>query len=63
MSAPVIRTAREADLPRLCALLTDRGEAADAEDLRLVSESPGLQATVVAEVEGRVAGTPGHGRG
>jgi predicted N-acetyltransferase YhbS len=57
MSAPVIRTAREADLPRLCALLTDRGEAADAEDLRLVSESPGLQATVVAEVEGRVAAT------
>ncbi|MET7426736.1 GNAT family N-acetyltransferase [Dactylosporangium sp. NPDC005555] len=36
-----LRAARPADLDQIGALLTDRGEAADAEDHRLVMEDPG----------------------
>ncbi len=54
-----LRTAVEADLEQIGALLTDRGEEADAEDLRLVVDDPdeGLDAVMVVVEGERVVST------
>lgn len=55
----ILRTATEADLPQIGALLTERGEAADAEDLQLVVDDPdeGLGSVMVVVDGDRVVST------
>jgi predicted N-acetyltransferase YhbS len=55
----VLRGARDTDLPRLEALLADRGDEADAVDLRLVVEDPdqGLESCAVVVDGDRVVST------
>ena len=54
-----LRTAREDDVPQIAALLAERGEPADADDLRLVVDDPdaGLDAVAVVVDGDRVVST------
>jgi GNAT superfamily N-acetyltransferase len=54
-----VRGARSDELPSISALLADRGDPADALDLRLVADDPdeGLDAVIVAVDDGRVVCT------
>jgi predicted N-acetyltransferase YhbS len=55
----VLRTARESELDQIGALLAERGEEVDAEDLRLVAEDPdeGLDSILVVVDGDRVVST------
>ncbi len=55
----MLRTARDADVDQMCVLLAERGDAADAEDLRLVVGDPseGLDAVMVVVDGDRVVST------
>jgi predicted N-acetyltransferase YhbS len=59
MDGLTVRTATERDLSQICALLADRGDEADAEDLMLVVADPdeGLEAVIVVVDGDRVVST------